>query len=71
MHGVKNYKILDTVLFNLGSTAYEAEQQILKDYKNLKYTGDKIMHAGNEELFTSPIFEDSKINNRYLLKSKQ
>ena len=71
MYGVKNYKVLNTVIFNLGSDAYEAEQQILKDYKHLKYTGDKIMHAGNEELFTSPIFEDSKINNKYLLKSEQ
>ena len=59
------------ILINLGSTAYEVEQQILKDYKNLKYTGDKIMHAGNEELFTSPIFEDSKISNQYLLKAEQ
>ena len=71
MYGVKNYKVLNTVVFKLGSDAYEAEQQILNDYKHLKYTGDKIMHAGNKELFTSPIFKDSKISNLYLLKAEQ
>ena len=71
MYGVKNYKVLDTILFNLGSTAYEVEQQILKDYKNLKYTGDKIMHAGNKELFITSIFAEDKISNQYLLKAEQ
>ena len=71
MYGIKNYKVLNTFIFKLGSDAYEAEQQILKDYKHLKYTGDKIMHSGNKELFISPLFKDSKISNLYLLKAEQ
>lgn len=29
------------------------------------------MHAGNNELFTSPIFDNCKISNKYLLKAEQ
>ena len=71
MHGLKNYKILDSILFKSGKHAYEAEQQILKDYSEFKYKGEKIMHAGNNELFTSPIFNNCKISNQYLLKAEQ
>ena len=35
--------------------AYEAEQAIIKEYKEYIYQGDKIMHAGNTELFTKDI----------------
>lgn len=61
MYGVKNYKVLDYVLFNKGYDAYIMEQQILRDYESLRYTGGKVIPAGNSELFIKPPFNDKII----------
>lgn len=40
-----------TKLFDLGQDAYDEEQRILKQYKQYKYTGPKLLVSGNTELF--------------------
>lgn len=69
-HGYAEVEVLDAVEFKNGKNAYEAEQAIIKKYKEYIYQGDKMIHAGNTELFTKDIM-GACINNDYLLKCEQ
>lgn len=45
--------VLDTRIFETGSSAYEYEQKILKDFGKYKYKGKYVLNSkGNTELFT-------------------
>lgn len=48
-------KIIKTWSFENGIEAYNAEQDILSEYINYQYKGDKILHGGNTELFTKDV----------------
>jgi len=41
--------------FELGSDAYREEQRLIKANKQHKYTGDRVLESGNNELFTRDI----------------
>lgn len=47
--------ILKTWEYPIGKEAYDKEQEILKLYKEFKYTGINILQTGNTELFTENI----------------
>lgn len=48
--------VLDTRIFETGSSAYEYEQKVLKDFGKYKYKGKRVLNSkGNTELFTTDI----------------
>jgi Zn finger protein HypA/HybF involved in hydrogenase expression len=49
--------VLYTQRYELGTRAYQQEQQILKAHTQHKYTGPDILTSGNTELFTKDILE--------------
>jgi hypothetical protein len=54
--------ILQELYFENGSDALNMETKILRDYKEFRYKGDKIMQNGNTELFTKDILNLDIIN---------
>jgi len=54
--------ILQTTLYENGLDAYKMEQYILERYKDFKYMGNKVLDAGNTELFTYDILGLNKGN---------
>lgn len=62
---LQQIEILATRYYEVGQDAYDAEQQVLKDYKEFKYTGPDILVSGNTELFTKDILD---IDPMYLYK---
>lgn len=48
-------EILATRYYPIGMDAYNAEQSVIKDYKEFKYTGDDLLVSGNTELFNKDI----------------
>lgn len=61
LRGYGNIQVLDYVEFNTGKEAYEAEQMLITSNEDKKYIGEKIITAGNKELFTCNIFSTNKI----------
>lgn len=58
---VVSYTILWTYLFNDGKFAYAFEQNMLKIYKEYRYTGPKLLENGNTELFIDDVLNLTKI----------
>ncbi len=56
---------LDTKLFVDGWEAYQLEQKILKEYESKKYTGPRVLVAGNTELFSEDVLVDFKMEVDY------
>lgn len=54
---LEQFDIVFTKTFTTGKEAYTIEQELLKQYSSLKYTGDKILKSGNTEIFTEDIFK--------------
>lgn len=57
-YSVKDYQkmeVLYTKIFSTGQEAYEAEQKVLIDFKNFKYTGADLIESGNTELFITDV----------------
>lgn len=48
---IENIKIIRTWYYEDGQECYDKEQEILKKYKKLKYTGNNLIASGNTELF--------------------
>ena len=48
-------QVLHQVHYKSGQDAYNEEQRILKEYKEFKYIGDKLLISGNTELFYKDI----------------
>jgi len=53
---LKSIEILYSYTFLDGSNAYSLEQDVLREFKHVKYTGDNVLLNGNTELFTEDIF---------------
>ena len=49
-------EILATRYYDAGEDAYNMEQQVLKEYKEFQYSGEKLLLTGNTELFNKDIF---------------
>ncbi len=50
-------KIINIINYKYGIDALHAEQEILKRYKEFKYTGKDLLKSGNTELFNIDILE--------------
>ena len=60
-----NEELLDITLlkewyFDVGQEAYDMEQSILKQYKEFKYKGKKLLKSGNTELFFLDVLDLNK-----------
>lgn len=57
-------EILQITAFDSGQDAYDAEQTILKKFKEFQYKGHDVLDTGNTELFTKDILGlDKKVAN--------
>lgn len=58
-----NFDIVSEIWYEIGEDAYNEEQRILADYKEYKYTGEKVLTSGgNTELFVTDVLGlDSKV----------
>lgn len=54
-HGYGAFSVIDKKIFSTGKEAFEKEQEIIKKYKKYSYVGEKLIVAGNKELFTTNI----------------
>lgn len=54
---LEKIQVIKTWDYLLGAEAYKHEQQILKQYKDYKYTGAPLLSSGNTEMFTIDILE--------------
>ncbi len=52
---LKIIKVLKTWAFCVGRDAFNVEQQIIRDFSNLKYTKSPLLSTGNSELFKEDI----------------
>ncbi len=50
-------EVVDTLVFESGKKAYEAEQDIILKHSDFKYVGTSVLTSGNSELFTKDILE--------------
>lgn len=48
-------EVLATTYYEVGQDAFAKEQEILKKYKEYKYTGEPILRTGNSELFVRDV----------------
>lgn len=48
-------RIIKTWHYSIGQECYDAEQQILKEFKQYRYTGPSLLQSGNTELFNKDI----------------
>lgn len=48
-------EVLATTYYEVGKDAFNKEQEILKKYKEYKYTGDNLLRDGNSELFSQDV----------------
>ena len=60
-----NEELLDITLlkewyFDVGQEAYDMEQSIIKQYKEFKYKGKKLLKSGNTELFFLDVLDLNK-----------
>lgn len=61
-------KVIETIAtkyYEIGKDAYDAEQVIIKEYADMKYTGIPILESGNTELFKIDIFGSTNILDCY------
>lgn len=63
-NALQQIEILATRYYEVGQDAYDAEQQVLKDYVEFKYNGPDILKDGNTELFIKDVLsmDSSKLN---------
>lgn len=52
---LEHIKVIKIWEYPLGIDAYKIEQRILKEYKDLKYTGKSLLSSGNSELFSEDV----------------
>jgi len=53
-------EVLQVIEFDTGKEAFEAEQTILKEYKEFKYVGEDLLVSGNTELFSIDVLNLDK-----------
>lgn len=55
---VRKFNILLEIPFDTAQMAYEFEDNILRTFHNIRYTGDRLLHRkGNTELLTKDIYD--------------
>lgn len=51
------YKVLEVIQFDLVKDAYNLEVEVLREYKDYRYIGPKVLRTGSTELLTIDISE--------------
>ena len=55
-----NIEIIDYIIFNEGTKAYDIEEYIKEEHYEKQYKGEQMLKGGNSEIFSEDIYKDIK-----------